>query len=238
MAMQGSLKDMSVADIIQHNCQDRKTALLLVERKGTLAKIYFKDGAVVHAVMGSMVGEEVIFEALTWDEGVFTLDLGTAPTDVSIRRNWSSLLLEGAKRLDERTVEHLEEAAPGPSVKDQKNELIRRLLSEFLVRHPGYFGAAIAGIDSNIRIIVANGMMEETILGSISTAAQSFGKRSLGLLGFGKHHRSWILGEKGKYVVSAIDPYTLFIAVSTETDIEPDISPVIEKMCAKLTELV
>jgi predicted regulator of Ras-like GTPase activity (Roadblock/LC7/MglB family) len=107
-----------------------------------------------------------------------------------------------------------------------------------LVRHPGYFGAAIAGIDSNIRIAVANGMMEDTILGSISTAAQSFGKRSLGLLSFGGHHRSWVLGDKGKYVVSVIDPYTIFIAVSQEKDIEPDISPVIEKMCVKLTELV
>jgi len=238
MAMQGSLKDMSVADIIQHNCQDRKTALLLVERKGTLAKIYFKDGAVVHAVMGPLVGEEVVFDTLGWDEGVFTLDLGTAPTEVSIRRNWSSLLLEGAKRLDERTLDHVSEAEPGPSVKDQKDDLVRKLLSEFLVRHPGYFGAAIAGIDSNIRIVVTNGMMEDAILGSISTAAQSFGKRSLGLLSFGGHHRSWILGEKGKYVVSAIDPYTLFIAVSAEKEIEPDISPVIEKMCVKLTELV
>ncbi len=30
MAMQGSLKEMTVADIIQHTCQDRRVALLTV----------------------------------------------------------------------------------------------------------------------------------------------------------------------------------------------------------------
>jgi hypothetical protein len=101
MAMQGSLQDMAVADLIQHNCQDHKTAQLTIHHNGYQAALFFKDGAVVHAALNNQQGEEVIFNILDWREGQFSLETGLEAPVTTIQRSWSSLLLEGARRLDE-----------------------------------------------------------------------------------------------------------------------------------------
>ena len=44
--MQGDLKDMAVAELIQHACQDGKTACLVVEHRGQRAEVYFERGRV------------------------------------------------------------------------------------------------------------------------------------------------------------------------------------------------
>ena len=101
MAMQGNLKDMAVADLIQHNCQDHKTARLTVEHNNQEAVLFFNEGMVQHAKMDNTEGEEVVYEVLGWQDGRFTLELGEKPPTVTIERSWSGLLLAGAQRLDE-----------------------------------------------------------------------------------------------------------------------------------------
>jgi hypothetical protein len=101
MALQGNLQDMTVADLIQHNCQDRKTARLIIEQNGQQATLFFKDGAIPHATLDELEGEEVIYRTLNWHDGQFTLEAGLEPETVTITRSWSGLLLKGAQRLDE-----------------------------------------------------------------------------------------------------------------------------------------
>ena len=103
MAMQGNLLDMAVADLVQHNCEDRKTAQLTINHYEEEAELFFKDGSVVHASLGDMQGEEVMYRILGWQEGTFALETGVEPPAISIQRNWSGLLIEGARRLDERS---------------------------------------------------------------------------------------------------------------------------------------
>ncbi len=71
--MKGQLQDMAVADIIQHNCQDRKTARVSLKMGGKRAQLFFKNGNVVHASSGKQEGEEVIYEVINWDKGSFDL---------------------------------------------------------------------------------------------------------------------------------------------------------------------
>lgn len=104
MGMQGNLRDMAIADLIQHNCQDRKTAQLKIEHSGQQAILYFMDGNVAHAVLGNQTGEEVVYQILHWEDGVFDLKTGVKPPKKTITRNWSGILLEGARRLDEKIV--------------------------------------------------------------------------------------------------------------------------------------
>jgi hypothetical protein len=101
MALQGDLQDMAVADLIQHNCQDAKTARLVIEHNGQEAILFFNEGTVQHATLGTLHGEEVVYEVLNWQEGSFTLETGQKPPTVTINRSWSGLLLIGAQRLDE-----------------------------------------------------------------------------------------------------------------------------------------
>ena len=97
MGLQGSLRDMSVADIIQVNCQDKKTASVTLISNGKEAVIFFKEGSVVHAAVDQTSGEEAIYKILSWDEGEFVLNVGAQSPDVTIKRNWSGLLVGRSK---------------------------------------------------------------------------------------------------------------------------------------------
>jgi len=99
--MKGQLQDMAVADIIQHNCQDRKTARVSLKNSGQKAQLFFKNGNVVHATSDGLEGEQVVFHVMHWEKGSFDLKSDVEPPAFTITRNWTSLLLEGARLLDE-----------------------------------------------------------------------------------------------------------------------------------------
>lgn len=108
--MQGNLSEISVSDLVQLNCQDAKTAMLQIVSNARQAKLYFKDGRVVHAAAGDLQGEEAVYQVLNWTEGSFGLLMNEEADSESIQRSWPSLLLEGARQADES------KAAEKPSV--------------------------------------------------------------------------------------------------------------------------
>jgi hypothetical protein len=93
-AMRGNLQHMAVADLIQHNCQDRKIAQLAIEHNGHEAAIFFKEGAVVHATLDDIQGEEVIYHILSWQDGDFNLEIEGSTSQMSgyAKRNQSIML--------------------------------------------------------------------------------------------------------------------------------------------------
>ena len=185
MAMHGSLKDMSVADIIQHNCQDQKTALLTVDNGVKKAQMYFRGGAVVHAILDNTVGEEVVFQTLTWQDGKFILEMGTPSPAITIRRSWSSLLLEGAKLLDEHQAdEMLNEGMTNPL--SNKDEMVNDILIGFLAASKVFKGVAVSDTNGSIRAMRTDEIWEKELVGSVAAAMYSFGRRSLGLVNRGK----------------------------------------------------
>ena len=105
MSMQGQLREMGVAELIQHTCQDAKTARLALDSGGKQAVIYFEGGEVVHAAQGELQGEPVIYAVLNWGEGSFALEPGVEAPARTIHRSYAGLLLEGAKRIDEGEIE-------------------------------------------------------------------------------------------------------------------------------------
>jgi predicted regulator of Ras-like GTPase activity (Roadblock/LC7/MglB family) len=100
--MQGNLEDMGVADLIQHACQDGKTARLRLEGPQGPAEIYMQAGQVVHASDAAGSGEEVVYRALQRAEGSFQLEPEVISPERSIERSLTSLLLEGVRLADER----------------------------------------------------------------------------------------------------------------------------------------
>lgn len=145
--MKGDLRDMGIADLIQHNCQDRKTAQVSIEHSGKQAVLFFQDGEVVHAGLGEKAGEEVIYEILKWEDGTFEMENNVAPPARTIQKIWSNLLLEGARRLDENTSN-----AP-QSVPEERMEVnpmainLDGLLKEMGGEITGYLASVIAGMD-------------------------------------------------------------------------------------------
>ena len=99
--MKGSLQDMAVADLIQLTCQDRKAAHVEIRSGRQKAALFFKNGNLVHAEVDDLRGEDAVYRLLGWNEGSFVLKPDVDPPSISITREWTSLLLEGARRLDE-----------------------------------------------------------------------------------------------------------------------------------------
>ena len=149
MGMHGNLRDMAIADLIQINCQDRKSARLEIEHDGDTAAIYIRDGNVVHAVLGDASGEEVLFHILEWEDGTFHLDTGVQSPATTITSPWSGLLLEAARRLDEETQTN----DPFESTKEIHAEVnsmapkFDEILKEMSGEITGFAACALVGMD-------------------------------------------------------------------------------------------
>ena len=102
-ALEGDLQTMSLASIIQINCEERNQAQLTLNYRGKVGDIYFNEGEVIHAEGGDFSGDEAIYSLLSWEDGSFRLKMGAEPGNRTIHKGWSSLLLEGMRRIDEST---------------------------------------------------------------------------------------------------------------------------------------
>ncbi len=149
MGMHGNLRDMAIADLIQINCQDRKSARLEIEHGRETAAIYFRDGNVVHAMLGDVSGEEVLFRILGWEEGTFNLDNGIQSPATSISSPWSGLLLEAARRLDEG-IHTSDESNSTKEIHAEVNSMAPKfdeILKEMAGEITGFVGCSLVGMD-------------------------------------------------------------------------------------------
>jgi predicted regulator of Ras-like GTPase activity (Roadblock/LC7/MglB family) len=103
--MQGKLIDMTVIDLIQHTCMEQKTARLTITRDNQSSTIFFQNGNMTHATCGNQQGEEAVYQIIRWEDGDFNLETGISAPVNTISHNWSGILLEGARRMDELSIE-------------------------------------------------------------------------------------------------------------------------------------
>jgi CheY-like chemotaxis protein/predicted regulator of Ras-like GTPase activity (Roadblock/LC7/MglB family) len=97
----GKIMDLQLTDVIQLNCLGRMTTAISVIKDDQEGIIYFKNGEIIHAEVGSKVGEEALFTILSWEGGDFTSISGAEPLEQTISKNWQELLIEGMRRKDE-----------------------------------------------------------------------------------------------------------------------------------------
>jgi hypothetical protein len=128
--LQGSIRQFSVPDVVQFLCGHSKTGKLELVFPGSSGSIFFDGGTVVHAELGSREGEEAFFELMSRVEGTFEFVPGETSGSKSVRQHTTILLLEGARRSDER--ELLEEQIPDTN-----------LIPEFVLPEDGQTGRQV-----------------------------------------------------------------------------------------------
>jgi len=101
MAFQGSLKELPLPDIIQLVSVSGKTGKFTLSREGDRGFIYLKNGQMVHATVGDLIGEEAIYALAIWNSGEFQFSPGEEPDRQTITKSNTNLLMEAARRLDE-----------------------------------------------------------------------------------------------------------------------------------------
>ena len=101
MAFQGSLKELPLPDIIQLVSVSGKTGKFTLTRDADRGFIFLKNGQMVHATIGDLVGEEAIYSLAIWNQGEFQFSPGDEPDRQTITKSNTNLLMEAARRLDE-----------------------------------------------------------------------------------------------------------------------------------------
>ncbi len=101
MALQGSLSELSLPDVIQMVSVSGKTGVFAVARHDELGKIYLREGQIVDAVVGSLRGDNAVYEMAIWSEGDFSFNPGEECETVTIHLSNANLMMEAARRLDE-----------------------------------------------------------------------------------------------------------------------------------------
>jgi len=102
MALAGNLKDISLVNLVQLNCQSGITGRLVVEHGSQVAQVYFVDGTIVHTILGELEGKEAFYELLGWESGQFELEQDVPSPTQTITIHCSDLLLGGLYQLDQR----------------------------------------------------------------------------------------------------------------------------------------
>jgi hypothetical protein len=101
MALSGQLSDLSLAELIEFFCNQRKSGRLKVAYELTPGYFYFDRGDLVDAKIGSLNGIEAIYYALTLANASFKFSPAFEPTRRTIHQPWTQVTLEGLRRLDE-----------------------------------------------------------------------------------------------------------------------------------------
>lgn len=101
MALTGELSDLSLAELIEFFCNQRKTGCIEVTYKAGSAAFFLQSGAVVHAEVGALRGIDAVYYALTQTNASFTFNSTVEAPSHSINQPWTSVVLEGLRRMDE-----------------------------------------------------------------------------------------------------------------------------------------
>lgn len=100
----GALRQVNLHEVIQMECIARHSSILEIRDQKIRGQIYIEVGMIVHAVAGTLVGEEAFNHLMSIPGGQFQLKPFVAPPDRTVRGSWEFLLLEAARRSDEDTV--------------------------------------------------------------------------------------------------------------------------------------
>lgn len=98
----GQLENMGLPDIVQTLTIGMKTARVEISSERRRGKIWFRDGAAVHAKTGELSGEEAFMAMVGWTDGGFTIEHGVRTRSTTIQNDAMFLLMEGMRMMDEK----------------------------------------------------------------------------------------------------------------------------------------
>src|SRR5215210_4848673 len=101
MALTGELSDLSLAELIEFFCNQRKTGRLKVIYSHLPGYFYIQAGALVDARIGSLSGIDAVYYALTLPNASFKFDTEREAEQRTIHQPWTQVVLEGLRRMDE-----------------------------------------------------------------------------------------------------------------------------------------
>lgn len=101
MALTGQLSDMSLAELIEFFCNQRKTGRLKIDYPRGHSVFFIREGELVDARVGALSGPDAVYFSLTLPNAAFDFSPDVQATRRTIDVAWTHVVLEGLRRLDE-----------------------------------------------------------------------------------------------------------------------------------------
>ncbi|HEU4767572.1 MAG TPA: DUF4388 domain-containing protein, partial [Pyrinomonadaceae bacterium] len=172
MALTGHLSDLSLSELIEFFCNQRKSGRLKVLYPQGPGYFYLQAGSVVDARIGVLHGIDAVYYALTLPNAEFEFSADAAAENRTINQPWTQVVLEGLRRLDENIspgvafppdyVPEPDDLPSTPTVmSEEKGETERSFPPAFLAfgkesgrsRKPFFIGAAAVAVLASVAVI-------------------------------------------------------------------------------------
>ena len=101
MALTGHLSDLSLSELIEFFCNQRKSGRLKVLYPKGAGYFFLQAGSVVDARIGVLHGIDAVYYALTLPNAEFEFSADVEAKSRTINQPWTQVVLEGLRRLDE-----------------------------------------------------------------------------------------------------------------------------------------
>lgn len=118
MALTGQLSDLSLAELIEFFCNQRKTGRLKIAFRRADGVFFIEEGELVDAQLGSLEGAEAVYYALTLPNAKFDFSANVRAPRRTINERWTQVVLEGLRRMDEGVVANEDEVFAGTSERE------------------------------------------------------------------------------------------------------------------------
>lgn len=171
MALTGHLSDLSLSELIEFFCNQRKSGRLKVLYPQGAGYFYLQSGSVVDARIGVLHGIDAVYYALTLPNAEFEFQVDAQPGNRTINQPWTQVVLEGLRRLDESIppgvafppdyVFDADERLPTESKSETSEEVEKSFAPAFLGmgketmnrRKPVFIGAAVVAVLASVAVI-------------------------------------------------------------------------------------
>ncbi len=172
MALTGHLSDLSLSELIEFFCNQRKSGRLKVLYPRGAGYFYLQGGSVVDARIGVLHGIDAVYYALTLPNAEFEFSADAEAVNRTINQPWTQVVLEGLRRLDENISpsvafppdyvpepDELESASPDT---DSMSDIERSFAPGFFAfvgkesvgpRKPLFIGAIVVAVLASVAVI-------------------------------------------------------------------------------------
>ena len=100
----GSVRQVGLQEVIQMECLGKHSSILEILNRELRGEVYIEDGAITHATVGTLTGEQALHRLLSMRGGEFKVKPFKAPPQRTIEARWEFLLMDSARATDEETV--------------------------------------------------------------------------------------------------------------------------------------
>jgi len=170
MALTGHLSDLSLSELIEFFCNQRKSGRLKVLYPSGAGYFYLQSGSVVDARIGVLHGIDAVYYALTLPNAQFEFSVDAESVNRTINQPWTQVVLEGLRRLDEGIApgtafppeyvaepDELETSSAAASTKEETHRSFSPAFFGFVKesssRKPVFIGAAVVAVVASVAVI-------------------------------------------------------------------------------------